>query len=90
MTSLTHNAYSWYIQSLLPLRRSLARPLSPFPLSIVSHLCSFPKQPADTAQDTVFLWVVWVIFRGDLEEGGESGSVGVYFVADALCDLWWA
>lgn len=49
----------------------------------------FSKQPADAAQDTVLLWVVWVVLGRDLEESWESGSVGVDLVADAFCDLWW-
>lgn len=49
----------------------------------------FSKQPADAAQDTVLLWVVWVVLGGDLEESWKGGSVGVDLVADAFCDLWW-
>lgn len=53
------------------------------------NLCTglLSKQPAHALEDTVLLWVVGVVFAGDLEDSGEGVGEYVYAVTDALCDL---
>lgn len=45
------------------------------------------KQTAHTLENTILLRVVWVVFAGNFENGGEGVGEGVYNVADAFRNL---
>ena len=45
------------------------------------------EQPADSPQNAVLLGVVWMVFAWNLEDGGESSSVGVNPVSYPVCNL---
>ena len=48
---------------------------------------SFSKQPPDPAQDTVLLWIVWVVLAGDLKYCRECVCEGIYLISYPLCNL---
>jgi hypothetical protein len=47
----------------------------------------FAKQPPDSPQDAVLLWVVGVVFARDLEHGRERLGVGIDAVPYPVGDL---
>jgi len=54
----------------------------------VRRYCLLSKQSPDASQHTVLLRVVWMVFRGDFEQGGEGSGVGVHAVSYPLSDLY--
>ena len=48
---------------------------------------SFPKQPPNSAQDTILFWFIRMVFAGDFENCGESVCKGVYLIPYSFRNL---
>lgn len=52
----------------------------PFPQSL-------SKEPANSSQNTILLWVIWMVLAGNLEQGRKGGSIRIDSVSYTLSDL---